>query len=120
MNATDADIVVPSFAVKDQKSKYKNSDMGSDCAYFSGPGSDEDLDVEEDTFNFNLQEEIETPKNNNPSNSGSDYADFQHQVIDDDDHIVEDFEVGFDEDVQDDYLQSQMDYMYSEDTETEE
>ena len=31
---------------------------------------------------------------------------------------MEDFEVGFEEDEQDSYLQSQFDFMYSEDTET--
>ena len=38
-------------------------------------------------------------------------------MIDDNDQIVEDFEVAFEEDEPDSYLQSQFDFMYSEDTE---
>ena len=51
--------------------------------------------------------------------SDGEFADFQHQVIDDNDQIVEDFEVGYEDGAQDSYLQSQFDFMYSEDTERE-
>ena len=45
----DAEIVVPKFKVgEDEKKKEKNSDMGSDCAYFSGPGEDDDDNEDDD------------------------------------------------------------------------
>ena len=60
IKSTDADIVVPGFNVKnDYKPKQQqNSDMGSDCAYFSGNDDNEDQGVNEDdeTFNFNIED----------------------------------------------------------------
>jgi len=44
-------------------------------------------------------------KRDNLSSDGE-FADFQHQVIDDNDQIVEDFEVGYEDGAQDSYLQS--------------
>ena len=49
----DSDLVVANFKVSDEI-QAKNSDMGSDCAYFSGP--------EEDTLNFKLEDGYHTAK----------------------------------------------------------
>ena len=60
VDTADADIVVPGFQVKSdiKPKKQQNSDMGSDCAYFSGPENDDEvLDDENETFNFNLEDE---------------------------------------------------------------
>ena len=100
--------------------------MGSDCAYFSGNDEVEDEGVDEDdeTFNFNLEDgprqKPADHQKNRKQTSESDYDDFENQVIDENDQIVEDFEVAFEEDEQDSYVQSQFDFMYSEDTDANE
>ena len=53
--------------MKDDKKpteKARNSDMGSDCAYFSGPedGSEDEEDFEDQTFNFDLADEPKSSK----------------------------------------------------------
>lgn len=102
--------------------------MGSDCAYFSGPedASDDEEGFEDQTFNFDLEDQPRPKKHQTAQkvkqdalSSDGEFADFQHQVIDDNDQIVEDFEYGYEDGPQDSYLQSQFDFMYSEDTETE-
>lgn len=108
-DSTEADMVVPAFKVSAQLEKEKNSDMGSDCGYFSGSGSKED--PEEETIDFNLQSKVTKPADN----SDEEFADFQHQVIDDD-FIEEDFDVNYEEEEADAYISSQFDFMYSEDT----
>ena len=97
----DSDLVVANFKVSSEI-QAKNSDMGSDCAYFSGP--------EEDTLNFKLEDGYHTAKKAKQVDSDNeDYSDFKHQQFspDDDEILMEE---------NDAYLSSQLDYMYSEDT----
>lgn len=88
--------------------------MGSDCAYFSGPElSEED---KEDTIDFNLHSKI-TKKSKQRSNSDGEFADFDNQVIDDNDMILDDdnFDVTYEDEEADAYVSSRYDFMYSED-----
>ena len=97
----DCDLVVANFKVSGEV-QAKNSDMGSDCAYFSGP--------EDDTLNFKLEDSYHTAKKPKRVDSDDeDYSDFKHQQFspDDDEILMEE---------NDAYLSSQLDYMYSEDT----
>ena len=65
-------MVVPAFKVADKKEAEKNSDMGSDCAYFSGPESNDD---DEDCQAFERDEDKPQEKANN---SDDEFADFQN------------------------------------------
>lgn len=85
---------MPTYKVKDQPKLDKNSDMGSDGGYFSGP--------------------------HDGNKSDEEYKDFVKQEFDDNDQLIseDDFGIPVDEDneVDDSYLQSQFDYMYSQST----
>jgi hypothetical protein len=73
VNIADSDLVVANFKVssKSPQKQEKNSDMGSDCAYFSGP--------EEDTINFKLEDGYHTEKKAKKVDSDDeDYSDFKH------------------------------------------
>ena len=101
----DSEIVVPSYKVAPHtKVQAKNSDMGSDGGYFSGAGEDP------------------AELSNDAKNSDDDYADFEHQNIEDDaDFIEDDFDVNEEDlEIQDSYLTSQFDFMYSSDSMNEE
>jgi hypothetical protein len=67
--------------------KTQNSDMGSDCAYFSGPedASDDEEGFEDQTFNFDLEDQPRPKKhqtaqklNHDALSSDGEFADFQH------------------------------------------
>lgn len=72
----ESDLIVANFKVSSKSpQKGKNSDMGSDCAYFSDPA-----DPEEDTLNYKLEDGFHTEKKAKKVDSDDeDYSDFKHQ-----------------------------------------
>jgi hypothetical protein len=111
-------MVVPEYKVSNKedppkKVQAKNSDMGSDGGYFSGPGPESDENSVEIVEDGDNKEAVQ--------NSDDEYADFEYQQIDENDFIEDDFDVNEElEPIEDSYLTSQFDYMYSEDSSTPE
>ena len=99
--------------------------MDSDCAYFSDKQEDDDDQVEDQTLNFNVQSHDQLPQRQQQDESDDEYKDFKKQdiEIDDMDQIIDLNDDEYDQDADmlvenDPYLQSNMDYMYSEETQS--
>ena len=99
--------------------------MDSDCAYFSDKQEDDDDQIEDQTLNFNVQSHDQLPQRQQQDESDDEYKDFKKQdiEIDDMDQIIDLNDDEYDQDADmlvenDPYLQSNMDYMYSEETQS--